>query len=143
MINLAGYEAMLNPGYWLNPRPVPLGPSLVGGFVFFLAWFLLAALALFVAAHVVRRGGDKLKAKVLAKFADALLASGLLGYLLLFFVYEQVPILSMRLWAIFWLGLFCWWIALAVGFAVKEYPARKLQIEKLREMGKYMPGQRK
>jgi hypothetical protein len=133
----------LNHRYWLNPAPVPLGPSLVGGFVFFLAWFLLAAIALYIAAYVVRKSGDKLKAKALHGFGSALMKTGLLGYLILLFAYEQLPILGMRLWALFWLGLFCWWIAKAVRFAVAEYPARRNNLERLKEMRKYFPGKKK
>jgi hypothetical protein len=139
MPNLAGYSAFLDYHYWSNIRPVPLGPSLVGGFVFFLGWFLLAGLALTIAAYVVKKSGDKLKAKVLSHFASAMLNTGLLGYLFLFFAYEQLPVLGMRLWAVLWLALFCLWTAGAVKFATHEYPARRSRLERQRELQKYLP----
>jgi cytochrome bd-type quinol oxidase subunit 2 len=142
MFNLAGYAALLDYHYWSNTRPVPLGPSLVGGFVFFLGWFLLAGLALIIAAYVVKKSGDKLKAKVLSKFARAMLNTGLLGYLFLFFAYEQLPVLGMRLWAVLWLAVFCLWIASAVKFATKEYPARRSRQERLQALHKYLPGKK-
>lgn len=143
MNTLAGYAAFLDYRYWLNPLPVPLGPSLVGGFVFFLAWFIMAAIALFIAAYVVRKSGDKLKAKVLERFGGALVKTGLLGYVILFFAYEQVPVLGMRIWSLLWLAAFCLWVAGAVGFAVHEYPARRTRLEQLKEMRKYLPGSNK
>jgi hypothetical protein len=142
MFNLVGNSALLDISYWTNTRPVPIGPSLVGGFVFFLGWFLLAGLALTIAAYVVKKSGDKLKARVLSEFASAMLKTGFLGYFLLFLAYEQIPVLGMRLWVLCWLGLFCWWTATAVRFATNEYPARRSRREKLQELRKYLPSKK-
>ena len=142
MLNLAGYSAFLDYHYWSNVRPVPLGPSLVGGFVFFLGWFLMAGLALTIATYVVKKSGDKLKAKVLSKFASAMVNTGLLGYLFLFFAYEQLPVLGMRIWAVLWLALFCLWTANAVKFATNEYPARRSRLARLQALQKYLPSKK-
>jgi hypothetical protein len=138
MINWAGYAPLLDIRYWLNPRIIPLGPLLVGKFVFFLGWFVLAAVALLVAARLLRKS-DKLKSQVVGRFGAVLLQAGLLGYLVLFLAYEQVPILGMRFWALVWLALFIYWTVRAVRFAVKEYPARAERLERLRAFRKYLP----
>lgn len=142
MFKLAGYSAFLDYHYWTNVQPVPLGPSLVGGFVFFLGWFMLAGLALAIAAYVIKKGGDKLKARVLSTFSGAMLKTGFLGYLFLFFAYEQLPVLSMRLWALVWLASFCLWTATAVRFATKDYPERRSRAERLKELRKYLPSKK-
>jgi len=99
----------------------------------------VASAVLYVAAHVIKKE-DKLKAKMVTRFAEVLMRVGLIGFLLLFFAYEQLPILGMRFWALLLLALFIYWMARAVGYAVKEYPARKSRMEKFKEVRRYFPG---
>lgn len=127
---LVGYAPLLDYRYWTNPRPVPLGPSLVGSIFAFFGWFVLAAVALYVASRFVRKN-DKLKEEVLRRFSRALGLTALLGYTCLFFSYEQLPVLGMRFWFLLVLVLFVVWLARAINFAVRDYPTmQKVRAER-------------
>lgn len=138
---LRGYAAFLDYRYWLNLHPVPLGPSLVGSILSFFAWFLVASAALRVAARVVKKK-DGRKSDLLLRFARPLSTTGILGLLFLFFSYEQVPLLGMRLWFLLTFVLLIAWVGRVVKFAVTEYPALRREDEEKARLRKYMPGKK-
>lgn len=138
---LRGYAAFLEYRYWLNLHPVPLGPSLVGSILSFFAWFLVASLALRVVARVMKKK-DGRKSDLLLRFARPLSTTGLLGLLFLFFSYEQVPLLGMRLWFLLTFVLLIVWLGRVVKFAVTEYPALRREDEEKARLRKYMPGKK-
>jgi nitrate/nitrite transporter NarK len=135
---LRGYAAFLDYRYWLNPSPVPLGPSLVSGILSFFAWFLIAAIVLRLAAHGLRKK-DALRAEILRRFARILSTTGLLGLLFLFFTYEQLPLFGMRLWFLLLFALFLVWLGRFVAYAVREYPQKRHQLDERRQLEKYLP----
>ncbi len=142
MFSLAGYSVLLNYQYWINPTPVPLGPSLVGKIVFFLGWILVIAIALHVAERVIRKN-DKLKSRMVAMFSSVLYNAFFLGLVILFFAYEQIPILGMRLWSLLWLIVLVFWLARTTAKVLREYPQRRDYIARMSELRKYLPGQHK
>ncbi|MBU0624811.1 hypothetical protein KKF05_00530 [Patescibacteria group bacterium] len=136
---LAGYAAFLDYRYWINFRPVPLGPSLVGSIVAFFGWFLLAAIVLYFIARHLKHRNRLLLEEVIRRFARLMLVVGFLGYVCLFFAYEQVPLLGMRLWFLLLLVLFIVWLIRAIIFAVRDYPRlHKNELERSR-FEKYLP----
>jgi len=135
---LAGYAALLQYRYWVNPRPVPLGPSLVGSIFAFFGWFVVAAAVLYILARYLKKR-DPLKGDVVRRFARALISTAVLGYIFLFFSYEQLPLLGMRLWFLLVFVLFTVWLVRAIVFALREYPRlRDAEVER-RRFEKYLP----
>jgi len=138
---LAGYAAFLDYRYWLNLRPVPLGPSLVESIVAFFGWFLLASVVLyFVTRHLRRR--DNLMEEVVRRFARLMLATAFLGYVFLFFAYEQIPLLGMRLWFLLLFLLFSVWLVRAIVFAVRDYPRLRHHDAERARFAQYLPNAR-
>lgn len=135
---LRGYAPLLDHRYWLNLRPVPFGPSLVGGIFSFFTWFVVASIALRVASRMLRKKDPRL-ADLLKRFARPLSTAGLLGLLCLFFAYEQVPVLNMRLWFLLTLVFFAWQTGKAVAFAMQEYPSLRRGDAEKQRIEKYMP----
>lgn len=138
---LRGYAAFLDYRYWLNLHPVPLGPSLVGGILSFFAWFLVASVALRLLARIMKKK-DSRKSDLLLRFARPLSTTGVLGLLFLFFSYEQVPLLGMRLWFLLTFVLLIVWVGRVVKFAVTEYPALRHEDEEKARIRKYLPGKK-
>lgn len=135
---LAGFKAFLYPMYWLNPRPVPLGPSLIGGIFAFFGWFIIATIALRIVAHVLAKK-DPLKADIFARLAQMMQTIGGLGLLFLFFTYEQLPVLGMRLW---FLVLFVWfavWLVRITLHVVRDYPKLRTDQVQRQKFEKYLP----
>jgi len=137
-MDLQGYAFLFDHKYWLNLRPVPLGPSLVGGIFSFFAWFLVASVVLRLLSHAMKKKDPRL-ADLLKRFARPLSTAGLLGLLFLLFAYEQVPILNLRLWFLLTLLLFVWQVGRVVVFAVREYPTLKHGDVERQRLEKYMP----
>ena len=138
---LRGYSAFLNFHYWLNPNPVPLGPSLVSQILTFFGFFIVAAIALRITAHVLRKK-DPLRTDILKRFARLLFWTGALGLLALFVSYEQVPFFQMRLWFLCTLFLFVVWLGRIALFIVRDYPTLRLSIEERLQLEKYLPKKR-
>lgn len=128
--------------YWLNLHPVALGPDLVTGLLSFFAWFVVAAVALRVAARFLKKKQLRVS-QLLRKFAGPLFVTGILGLLLLFFTYEQAPVLGMRMWFLF-LGIyFLFLIGRVVTYAVLEFPRLRREDAEKARLQKYMPGKKK
>ncbi|MEA3249582.1 MAG: hypothetical protein U9Q03_04485 [Patescibacteria group bacterium] len=135
---LAGYAVLLDYQYWINPRPVPLGPSLVGSVFAFFGWFVIASVVLyFLARHFKKR--DHLKEEVIRRFARALLLTAVLGYMFLFFSYEQLPLLGMRFWFLLTFLLFTVWLVRAILYTLKDYPRMRRQEIERKRYEKYLP----
>ncbi len=138
---LRGYSAFLKYQYWFNPNPVPLGPSLVSQILAFFGFFVVAAIALRVAAHVFRKK-DVLRADILKRFARLLAWTGVLGLLALFVAYEQVPFFGMRFWFLPIFALFLIWLGRIAWFVVRDHPLRRRMAEERTQMEKYLPKKR-
>ena len=135
---LVGYAALLDYQYWINPRPVPLGPTLVGSIFAFFGWFIIASIGLyFLARHFKKQ--DRLKEDLVRRFARALFTTAILGYTVLFFSYEQLPLLGMRLWFLLVFMLFTVWMIRAIMFALKDYPQLRKQEGERKRYEKYLP----
>jgi hypothetical protein len=138
MDTLAGYSALLDYRYWLNPYPVPLGPSLVAQIFAFFAFFVVAAAVLAGVAYYFRKK-DELLAGLLRRFAAPTAWTGGLGLLFLFFAYEQSPLLGMRLWFLLIFALFFTRMVFAVAYAVKEFPKLRAERRTKSEFERWIP----
>ncbi len=135
---LKGYAAFLDVGYWLNPHPVPLGSSLVGSIFAFFGWFIIATVTLRLIAYGLRKK-DSLKADVFNRFARLMSTTGALGLLFLFFSYERIPLLGMRLWFLLLFAVFAVWLLRIALYVVREYPALRAAQEERARFEKYLP----
>ena len=136
---LAGFAAFLDYKYWINLRPVPLGPSLASGFLVFFSWFLVAGIVLWLVSRLFRRADD-LKHGIFRRFARLMLNVGVVGLMILFFAYEQAPILSMRLWFLALMVYLLVRLALLIVYIIRDYPQRKAEIAERERFNKYLPG---
>lgn len=138
MAGLAGYKPLLDQGWWFNPRPVPLGPSLVGDIFAFLGWVLVTGIVLNVVAMALGKR-DALRAGIAARFGKLLTVTGLLGYLFLFFTYEAIPLLGMRFWFGLVLIMFIVWAAKIGVYLAKDYPKEVKNRQDRFRFEKYLP----
>jgi hypothetical protein len=118
------FSPLLDPRYWINPTPVPLGSSLVGSLFVFFAWFLLVAIVLVSVAAWLRKK-DQLKAKILRRLSGASAWTAILGLLALFFAYEQIPVFGMRLWFLLVGVYLAYRLVRIVLYVVRQYPQEK------------------
>ena len=129
--------AMLDQAFWFNRAPAAMSASLVGGIVAFFGWFLLMAAALAVLSRGSRKA-NPLRADAYRRFASLLFWSGLLGWLVLFCTYEQVPFFGMRFWFLMVAVLFLAWLARIVWYLSRDYPRRRKEMQERERFTKYL-----
>lgn len=135
---LLGYKPLFDFRYWLHPRPVPLGPSLVGNILVFFGWFLIVAVVLRLVSRAIKKR-DGLKAAVLRRLSTLLGQTGALGLLFLFFTYEQLPVLGMRGWFLLLFLYFLIRLAFIVVWFVRDYPREKARRTEHQRLARYLP----
>lgn len=135
---LRGFKAFLEWQYWLNPNPVPLGPSLVGGIMSFFGWFVVAGVALSVIAGWLKKR-DRLKSQAIGRFSSPVFWTGIFGLLALFFAYEQIPFFGRRLWFLLVFVVFVAWLIPPVLFVARDYPRERRALAEKARFEKWLP----
>ncbi len=135
---ILAFSPLLNPGYWFNTNPVPFGASLVGSLFVFFAWFIVLAIGLLVAARWFK-AKNTARAEVLKRFASVSFWTGLLGLIVLFFSYEQIPFFGIRAWFLAVGAFMLYKVVRIVLYIVREYPQEQAKAEEKRLQDRYMP----
>lgn len=123
--------------FWFQMQP----PS-------FLAWVGITLLVVFTAMVIVgiaakiyaaKSSLDKFLRRAVQRAGTLLLAMGLLGLFICFFTYEQVPILSMRIWLLVWLLSTVLWAWSIVKYVRVEIPAKRELMAERERINKWIP----
>lgn len=126
---------LLSMKFLFNPRPGALSALFQNFFFTFLALFFILAV---VFAVLKKRNGKNIYYKIWRKLYIFCLTNIFIGLIILFFIYELIPILSSRFWFLIWGMAMAVWL----GFISKELaqiPKKRQQIEQEREYKKYIP----
>lgn len=134
MINFA---RVLDLRFWFTLRPSPLGEkTAIVVAVGFAALFVAAIVLNFLAK--TKKQNPPL-AKLFKKIGKMFSTMALVGFVLLFFSYEQIYFLGGHFWFLFWLvGLVVWAVFIAL-YAVKGMRREKEELEKKQRFMKYLP----
>ncbi len=129
------YKQLFELPYWFSSNPGFLSDQTATGFavffsLFFIAWFLLIR-------QEKIRASSKPKRIILEKIKTLLLTMGVCGYMLLFFSYQAVPILSMRFLFLLWGLCAVLWAYLIWNFTATEIPLMRDEIQKKEQLAKY------
>jgi hypothetical protein len=104
----------------------------------FFAWFLVAAGVLYAVSRYFKKVDD-LKQGIFRRFARLLLNVGVLGMLILFFSYEQAPILGMRLWFLLLFVYLLVRLGFLITYIIRDYPRHKAAVVERERKEKYLP----
>ncbi len=137
MLNL---RPLLNFQFWFDRTPAPLEASssrlLFGTFAVML---ILGAIIRMVAT---RRTEDRYVTATFNRVGQMAVTMGMIGLVLFFFTYQEIPFLGSRFWYLFWgVGLIAW-ITSIVYYIKKIVPEKKKQEAELLERSKYLPGKK-
>lgn len=77
--------------------------------------------------------------KISKKLSLLLLVMGVVGLMVLLFNYENIAILGSRVWFIFWLLGFLFWLGYLIFYGWKKLPKEKQQLEQKRQYERYLP----
>ena len=131
-------EPLLTLSFWIEKKP----PLLTSPFqqLFFYSFGAMVVLALIISILVKqKKKTDPWIAKGFQKISSWCLTMGIAGLIILFFSFEQVVFLSMRLGYIIWLVAALSWLAWIVIFFIHVVPRKKAEIKKKEELKKYIP----
>lgn len=125
---------LLQSSYWLN-QPGPLAPGLFWAALIFFSILVIASVAL----KVVDYKKDRLLEKGLRKIAKFSGWLGVLGWLILFFRYQFVPLLSLRAFYLVWLAVALAGVYFIIKYFTKSLPELQRREEERRRIEKYLP----
>ena len=126
---------LMSLNFWINMRP---GAMNMGAFQVILVFVVILA-ALTLAFYFLKKQNQfGFYKKIFNRLNNLCLANTIIGLFLLFFIYEQLPFLAMRIWLLLWtLGILVW-----LGFIINTMlKIPKLKEDKAKEQGyqKYIP----
>ncbi|MDD4995263.1 MAG: hypothetical protein PHW53_02270 [Patescibacteria group bacterium] len=132
---------LLKISYWFDRRPPALEPAAQQ--VFFYVFAGLVALSVVISIIIKKKKEeDPWVAKGFQKVSSWCLTMGVAGLMIFFFSFEQVPILSMRIWFAGWAVWAVIWMIFIIMFFVKTIPAEKSRIKEKERLEKYLPGKK-
>ncbi|NTW22544.1 hypothetical protein HGA34_03310 [Candidatus Falkowbacteria bacterium] len=126
---------LLTLKFWFSTRPGDLTAQAQAGMLVFAA--LLAAIG-FYAWRWRKQNPKGLYRKIYGRIMSFGFTNLAINLLLLFFEYEAVPILSMRLWLLIWLISMVAWARLIVR-DIQKMPQIRSQIAEDKKLKKYIP----
>lgn len=134
MFNL---QPLITASFWFARDPAPL--LTINARLLFGVFALLFVLGVVVRVVARRRKEDRLVTETFRRIGQLGVTMGLLGLLLFFFAYQEIPFLGMRVWFLLWgIGLLVW-VGMVVRYATKIVPAERRRLSERTERNKYLP----
>jgi hypothetical protein len=132
---------LLDPSYWLTIQPPVDVLSGVGRFVFglFVILFILGIAIRVVSKH---REHDAYVEEAFGRAGTMLIVMGLIGAVLYFFSFEQVPLLGARFWYLIWGLGFVFWAGWIVRYVKVVIPEMKAAAKEQHKQDKYLPNKK-
>jgi len=124
---------LLSLSFWFNLRP----PAMLETFNTLFLVFLVILLILSITAFYFKKK-KKLYRSFWLKFYDFTASNLMIGLILFFFSWQEVPFLSARFWLILWFALIVTWLYFLIKH-LRKIPKRKEEAEKKKSFDKYIP----
>lgn len=135
LLNLLNYQV------WLDISP---GPFLSGSFRVLTILFTVFLIGALIARRISQfETIDKLKKIAWRRVSSMLFWMGILGMIYLFFVFERVPIFSMRFWFLIWAAGVLVWLGFIVKYIKVDIPQKERELYNRWRFNKYLPKKKK
>lgn len=128
---------LLSLSFWFQLQP----PMFLGwiGTSLLVVFALMTVIGLVLKIYGVKSGLEKYRKRAVQKAGSLLLTMGLAGLMFYFFTYERLPLLSMRIWLIVWLGVVVLWIWSIYQFIKIEIPRVEALRQERERLEKWLP----
>lgn len=133
--------SFLTLSYWFSLRPIPFIPIVEKGLIIGFGIIFLLGIAGFLL--LLKHGWSKTTKHIVARFANTLTWIGLIGALLWSFTYENIVILSMRVFflpLIIWICYDLYWL---YTYLRVEVPRREQMMHEHEQRRKWLPRRKK
>lgn len=135
------WSVLLTKSFWLSAQPgIMTRPLAIGLLVIFSACLLVAVVMAIVMARRRQRGPAL---RLWRKMQNLCSTFGIIGFVILFFFWQQVPYLSSRWWLLVWLVGVLIWLGFIGRFGFVDLPARQAELERARAQEQYLPPRKK
>lgn len=125
---------LLTIHFWFDMRPGALTPRLQLYFIIFVGILFFGT----VFFGIIKNRSKSIFTKIFSSLYNFSLTNLIIGLFLLFFTYEMLPFLSMRLWFLIWLLSMLGWAGYVI-YKISLIPKIKEEKQKLHEFNKYIP----
>lgn len=140
-MNIFDFRPLLTLGFWFNPIALPFLP-LVGRIILVL---MALSVVIGLACWAVARYGttEREMKRFLRRMSALSLWAGIVGFVLYALNWQGVPVLSMRIFWLAWLGAFGYWKYVIMRDYVVEMPKRKAAQAERSAYEKWLPKPKK
>lgn len=128
---------IISLGFWFSLNPGPISYKFQLALTWLFGGILILAVIFRILLIVQRK--KVLIIKFWRKLFQLTLVMGLVGFVLLFFFYEGVPILGARFWFLLWILVFIVWLVFILIFLILKIPKIKKETEEKKQFEKYLP----
>lgn len=135
------WQEIFSLKFWFSAQPGPLMVTMSQILLVAFALCLAAAISFFLLARASK--ASTVTAKLYKKIQSLFTTLGVVGFIILFFFYQQVPFLSSRFWLLIWVLIAIVWAGFIGQFGFIEAPRRKAELKKKAELEKYLPKKKK
>jgi len=133
---------LLRPGFWFDVQAQPFMPWLDKALPILMSALVAIGIGLLIFAHY-GKGLEKDKRRLWSRVGSLELCAGLSGLILYFFVWEGVPVLSMRIFWVVWVVGFGWWKWVIWNEHFRMIPAAKAKEKERAAYEKWLPKPKK
>jgi len=133
---------LLRPSFWFDVNAQPFTPWFEKGLLVVLAASLAIGIGLLVYARFAK-GLEKEARRMWSRFGTLSSCASISGFILYFFVWEGVPVLSMRIFWVVWLVGFGWWKWVIWKEHFRMIPAAKAKAKEREAYEKWLPKPKK
>ncbi len=130
------FGRLLDLNFWFALRPT--APSDQTTIFLAIGFAVFLALAIVCGAMAKTKKQNPPLIKLLRKLKKMFSTMGLVGFVVLFFSYEQIYLLGSRFWFLFWFIGLVVWAVFVILYAVKKMPKEKNELEKKQKYLKYL-----
>lgn len=130
------FVKFFTPSYLFEIRPV-IDLGTVKFLLIFFGALVLTAIILRVIRKTQRH--DQYIITLFNKYISLLITTGLFGILLVWFRYETVALLAMRMWLVVWVVIFICWLVNILKYQYKVVPEAKEKSAQRKIFNKYLP----
>ncbi|MFA5413740.1 MAG: hypothetical protein WC348_04365 [Patescibacteria group bacterium] len=133
MIN---FERLLDLNFWFALRPTALSEKTTIILAIGFAVFLVLGIICGFLAKTKKQNPPMVK--LLRKFKKMFSTMAVVGFIVLFFTYEQIYLLGSRFWFLAWFIGLVVWVVFIVLYAARKMPKEKDELEKKQKYLKYL-----
>ncbi|MFA5076281.1 MAG: hypothetical protein WC480_02580 [Patescibacteria group bacterium] len=131
------FHVLLTWNFWFQKDPGQMAPAAFKLLVVIFAICLVGAIIFWLLGRISKK--DRIYIKLFKKIQSFLITLGLVGFVILFFFFEEAPYLSSRFWLLIWLVIAVFWLIKIIKFTVVDLPRRLTEQKKIESFKQYLP----